>query len=61
MLNLVIAIVVLLALLLGSISVQRAYHRFARRNPQAGPFRVEGQSCASCAQAATCERKPEPR
>jgi hypothetical protein len=61
LLNVVIAFCVLLALLLGWINVQRAYRRFACRNPEAGPYRVEGQGCVSCASAATCERKPAPR
>jgi len=58
LLKALIAAIVMLALLLGWIGVQRAYRRFACRHPEAGPYRVEGQGCVSCASAATCERKP---
>ncbi len=50
-----VVIAVLMAVLLGWISVQRAYRRFACRHPEAGPFREEGRGCVSCAKAAECK------
>jgi hypothetical protein len=47
---------VIYAVFLTGILVERLYRRFARRNPQLGPFRKEGkQDCCSCSSASNCD------
>ena len=49
---------VIFSVAIGGILVERFYRRFARRNPQLGPFRKEGkQDCCSCAVAEGCDSK----
>ena len=43
-----ITIGLILLLLLGWILVQQAYRLFARRHPELGPFRDEGNGCGAC-------------
>jgi len=44
------------AVLIGGILVERGYRRFARRNPELGPFRPEGrQDCTSCVAGSGCD------
>lgn len=48
------------AIMLGGIAVERVYRRFARKNPQLGPFRKEGkQDCASCTAGSGCDSAKE--
>jgi len=50
---------ILFAILGAGIAVDRAYRRFARRNPALGPFRDAGHACGSCASRPDCDsRKP---
>lgn len=43
------AMALVFCILMGGILVDRAYRRFAARNPQCGPFRAPGcGSCKSC-------------
>lgn len=46
--KLLLTIGLILGLLLAWIGVQRFYARFARRNPELGPFRGEGGGCGGC-------------
>jgi hypothetical protein len=49
---------VIFSVAIGGILVERFYRRFARQNPQLGPFRKEGkQDCCSCAVADGCDSK----
>lgn len=44
-----IAMAAIFGILMSGIAVDRAYRRFAARNPQCGPFRSPGcGSCKSC-------------
>ena len=42
---------------LGGILVDRLYNRFARRNPQLGPFRKNDGGCGCCAAKQACESR----
>jgi len=42
------------AVMIGGIAVDRLYARFARRNPQLGPFRKNDGSCGCCAAKEAC-------
>ncbi|MBT8420707.1 MAG: hypothetical protein KJO08_07610 [Gammaproteobacteria bacterium] len=48
MLDYVLATGVILFLLLGWISVQQIYRRFAEKYPELGPYRDDVGSCGSC-------------
>jgi hypothetical protein len=53
--NLLITIGAIFSVALGSILIERLYRRFARQNPQLGPFRKEGhQDCCSCSGSSGC-------
>lgn len=54
MLTYVITIALILALMLFGIGVDRLYKRFARRNPQLGPFRKQGAGCSGLCGGGTC-------
>jgi hypothetical protein len=41
--------------LFGGILVDRIYARFARRNPQLGPFRKNDGGCGCCAAKDACD------
>ncbi|HEX8962529.1 MAG TPA: hypothetical protein VF801_05955 [Rhodocyclaceae bacterium] len=46
------------ALLVAGIAIDKIYHRFARSNPQLGPFRPEGmQDCCNCSAGSGCSDK----
>jgi len=45
--NMVIAVAAILTLLLGWLAVQRLARLFAKRHPELGPAREEGQGCGS--------------
>lgn len=45
MLTYLAAFAVIFGILAGGIAVDRLYRRFARRNPQLGPFRKPGAGC----------------
>lgn len=50
-----VAVALIFAVMLGGIAVERVYRRFARNNPQLGPFRKEGkQDCTSCTAGSGC-------
>jgi hypothetical protein len=56
--SLLLTIGFIFAVTIGGILVERLYRRFARDNPQLGPFRKEGkQDCCSCAVADGCDSK----
>ena len=42
------------AVMIGGIAVDRLYARFARRNPELGPFRKNDGGCGCCAAKAAC-------
>lgn len=42
------------AVMIGGIAVDRLYARFARRNPQLGPFRKNDGGCGCCAAKEAC-------
>ena len=44
-----VTIALIFVLMLAGIGVERLYRRFARRNPQLGPFRKHDGSCGCCA------------
>ncbi len=46
MVDLLLAPLVVFAVLVGWVWVQRLYARFAVRNPELGPFRREGGGCS---------------
>lgn len=46
-------IVLIFAILLGGIVVDRVYRLFAARNPQLGPFR-DNSKCGSCSGGSGC-------
>jgi hypothetical protein len=49
------------AVMLAGIVVERIYRRFARNNPELGPFRKEGkQDCSSCVAGSGCEPDQAP-
>ncbi|MDR2239824.1 MAG: hypothetical protein LBE33_05220 [Zoogloeaceae bacterium] len=51
-----VTIGLIFAVLIGGILVDRGYRRFARHNPQLGPFRPEGrQDCTSCVAGSGCD------
>jgi hypothetical protein len=53
--NLLITIGAIFSITIGGIMVERLYRRFARQNPQLGPFRKEGkQDCCSCSGGSGC-------
>jgi hypothetical protein len=53
--NLLMTVGAIFMLAIGGILVERLYRRFARHNPQLGPFRKEGhQDCCSCTAASGC-------
>lgn len=43
--------------MIGGIAVDRLYARFARRNPQLGPFRRNDGSCGCCAAKEACAER----
>jgi hypothetical protein len=45
------------AVMIGGIAVDRLYARFARRNPQLGPFRKNDGGCGCCAAKEACDSK----
>ena len=45
---------VIYAVFLTGILVERLYRRFARRNPQLGPFRKNDSGCGCCATKDDC-------
>jgi hypothetical protein len=45
------------AIMIGGIAVDRIYARFARRNPELGPFRKNDGGCGCCAAKEACEAK----
>lgn len=45
MVKVVVAAVVIFGVMVGWLYVQDLYRRFARRHPELGPFRQEGQGC----------------
>ncbi len=45
------------AILGGGIAVDRLYRRFARRNPELGPFRDAEHACGSCASRPDCDAR----
>ena len=49
-----IAVAVIFSLGLGGILIDRAYRRFAARNPQLGPFRDPGK-CGCCSAGSGCD------
>ena len=49
-----ITISLIFAILLAGIGVDRAYRRFAARNPQLGPFRGADRGCGSCSGGNGC-------
>ena len=51
-----IAIGVVFFTLLAFILVERLYRRFAKCNPQLGPFRSRDGGCGGCAAAETCSK-----
>lgn len=54
----VLTTVFIFALMVAGIAIDKFYHRFARRNPQLGPFRPEGkQDCSSCTAGSGCADK----
>jgi hypothetical protein len=55
--TLLLTIGVIFSVAIGGILVERLYRRFARQNPQLGPFRKEGkQDCCSCAVSDGCDQ-----
>ncbi|HNQ03915.1 MAG TPA: hypothetical protein PKH69_04820 [Thiobacillaceae bacterium] len=54
MLTYLITIGLILALMLLGIGVDRLYQRFARRNPQLGPFRKQGAGCSGMCAGGGC-------
>lgn len=44
-----VTIILIFALMLGGIGVDRLYRRFAARHPQLGPFRKSDGGCGCCA------------
>ena len=48
-----VAIAFIFALALGGILIDRAYRRFAAKNPQLGPFRDPGK-CGCCSASSGC-------
>lgn len=48
MIEALIASAVILVILLGGLSVDALYRRFARRHPELGPFRAEGGCGGGC-------------
>ncbi len=50
-----ITVGLILALMLVGLAVNRLYQRFARRNPQLGPFRdPDARGCGSCSGGSNC-------
>jgi hypothetical protein len=48
---------VIFSIFLTGILVERIYRRFARRNPQLGPFRKEGKpDCFTCPTGGDCDQ-----
>jgi hypothetical protein len=45
------------AIMIGGIAVDRIYARFARRNPELGPFRKNDGGCGCCAAKEACESR----
>ncbi|MGE5467420.1 MAG: hypothetical protein ACM3Y9_08355 [Ignavibacteria bacterium] len=54
----VLTMVFIFTLLVAGIAIDKLYHRFARKNPQLGPFRPEGiQDCCTCEAGSGCSDK----
>jgi hypothetical protein len=49
-------VALIFAVMLGGIAVDHLYARFARRNPQLGPFRKSG-GCSCCAAKEACNNE----
>ena len=45
------------AIMIGGIAVDRVYARFARRNPELGPFRRNDGGCGCCAAKDACDSR----
>jgi hypothetical protein len=62
MMRYLIAVAIILALLLGWISVQYLARRFAARHPEFGPAREEGAACGGLCgcHGGRCERQDKP-
>lgn len=52
-----VTVALVFAILAVGIAVDRAYRRFARRNPGLGPFRDGDHACGSCAQRPACDER----
>lgn len=52
-----IAIGLIFTIMACGILVQRLYLRFARRNPDLGPFRQESGGCGTCSAGSGCGGK----
>jgi hypothetical protein len=51
----VLTAALIFVLLVAGIAIDKLYHRFARNNPQLGPFRTEGkQDCSGCTAGSGC-------
>ena len=49
-----ITIALIFAIVMAGIAVDRLYVRFARRNPELGPFRRNDGGCGCCAAKEAC-------
>lgn len=59
--TLLVTVGFIFAVTIGGILVERIYRRFARNNPQLGPFRKEGkQDCSSCVAGSGCDPDTSP-
>jgi hypothetical protein len=45
------------AIMIGGIAVDRIYARFARHNPELGPFRKNDGGCGCCAAKDACDSR----
>jgi hypothetical protein len=52
--NYLVVVGLIFAIMAGGIVVDRLYARFARRNPQLGPFRKNDGGCGCCAAKEAC-------
>ena len=53
----IVVIGAIFAIMIGGIAVDRIYARFARHNPQLGPFRKNDGGCGCCAAKEACESR----
>lgn len=54
-----ITILLIFALALVGIAVERFYKRFAQKNPHLGPFRKNDGECGCCAAKKHCEKQQQ--